>query len=399
MSQSFAWRSAQKILCVRLDHFGDILMATPALRALKESLQGSSITLLAAPHAAAVARYIPEIDDTIDYAAPWMKSSAAHEVATDLDMIMQLRACRFDAAVIFTTYSQSPLPAAMLCLLAGIPLRLAHCHENPYQLLTHWLPDPEPQQCIRHEVQRQLDLVAAVGGRTSRAQLSFAVRDTDRDWARGMLDACDIDSAGRWILIHPGCSAASRRYPPTQWAQATASLTGRLGYPVAFSGSESEAALVDDIMQMTWRLNAAAKLQSLAGLADLGQLGALISLSSLVITNNTGPAHLAAALCKPIVDLYALTNPQHAPWMTRSRVLFQDVPCRFCYKSVCPQIHNHCLTRIDPMQVVAAAVDLLEDHSAPYRGTGAAHILAHAWPAAPATKSTPTCAPGFRESG
>ncbi len=65
----------------------------------------------------------------------------------------------FDAAVIFTVYSQSPLPAAMLCYLAGIPRRLAHCRENPYALLSDWLREPEPQQRTRHEVERQLDLV------------------------------------------------------------------------------------------------------------------------------------------------------------------------------------------------------------------------------------------------
>ncbi len=58
----------------------------------------------------------------------------------------------FDAAVIFTVYSQNPLPAAFLCYLAGIPLRLAHCRENPYQFLTDWVKDTEPEQNVRHEV-------------------------------------------------------------------------------------------------------------------------------------------------------------------------------------------------------------------------------------------------------
>lgn len=356
-------------------------MATPAMRALRDSSPGRRITLLAAPHAAEVACHVPEIDHTIAYAAPWMKSSDVLQTACHTRMIAQLQACSFDAAVIFTTYSQSPLPAAMLCLLAGIPLRLAHCHENPYQLLTDWLPDPEPLQYIRHEVQRQLDLVAAVGGRTDCPQLSFAIPDASRGWAREALDGHDVDSSRRWILIHPGCTAASRRYPPAHWAQVAASLAQRLECPLVFSGSDAEAPLVDNIMAMTWNLNPAASLHTLAGRADLGQLGALIALSSLLITNNTGPAHLAAALGKPIVDLYALTNPQHAPWMTRSRVLYKDVPCRFCYKSVCPQMHNHCLTMVDPLEVVAAAMELLDDEQAQaFPPSAGAHLLAPAWP-------------------
>src|SRR5438067_2491854 len=75
------------------------------------------------------------------------------------------RAGQFDAAVIFTVYSQNPLPAALFCHLADIPRRLAHARENPYQLLTDWIAEPEPQRFVRHEVQRQLDLVGAIGAR------------------------------------------------------------------------------------------------------------------------------------------------------------------------------------------------------------------------------------------
>ena len=82
---------------------------------------------------------------------------------SDAALIAELKARAFDAAAIFTVYSQSPLPAAYLCYLAGIPLRLAHCRENPYHLLTDWVPEPEPAARMRHEVQRQLDLVATVG--------------------------------------------------------------------------------------------------------------------------------------------------------------------------------------------------------------------------------------------
>ena len=72
------------------------------------------------------------------------------------------------------------------------------------------------------------------------------------------------------------------------------------------------------------------------------------------------PAHLSAAVGTPVVDLYALTNPQHTPWGVPHRVLFRDVPCRYCYKSVCPLGHNDCLHAIEPREVVAAACELLD---------------------------------------
>jgi ADP-heptose:LPS heptosyltransferase len=99
---------------------------------------------------------------------------------------------------------------------------------------------------------------------------------------------------------------------------------------------------------------------SLAGRLTLEELAALIAKAPLLISNNTSAVHVASAVLTPVVDLYALTNPQHTPWRVPCRVLFENVPCRFCYKSVCPEGHHQCLRGVSPESVVAAAIDLLE---------------------------------------
>jgi ADP-heptose:LPS heptosyltransferase len=104
-----------------------------------------------------------------------------------------------------------------------------------------------------------------------------------------------------------------------------------------------------------------ARSHSLAGRLSLAELAALISLAPVLISNNTGPVHIAAATGTPVVDLYALTNPQHTPWLVPHRVLFQDVPCKFCYKSICPQQHHNCLRLVHPESVVEAALELLAE--------------------------------------
>jgi ADP-heptose:LPS heptosyltransferase len=84
-----------------------------------------------------------------------------------------------------------------------------------------------------------------------------------------------------------------------------------------------------------------------------------LSRARVLISNNTGAVHVAAAVGTAVVDLYALTNPQHTPWQVPSRVLFHDVACKFCYKSTCPQEHHDCLRLVTPDEIVSAAVNLL----------------------------------------
>jgi lipopolysaccharide heptosyltransferase II len=266
-------------------------------------------------------------------------------------MIATLQDAAFDGAVIFTVFSQSALPAALLALLANIPLRLAHARENPYQLLTDWVPDPEPADGIRHEVERQLALVEHIGCRPDDTRLVLRVPAQARVAAEALLDTLGLPDGAPWVLLHPGASAPSRRYPPPQFAAAACAL----GRPVVVTGSAAESDLCARVCRLI-----GSSARNAAGAFDLSTFAALIERAPLVITNNTGPAHMAAALGTPVVDIYALTNPQHTPWRVPHRVLFHDVPCRNCFKSECPHGHNDCIRRVAPERVAAAARELLE---------------------------------------
>lgn len=349
------WEAADNVLCVRLDALGDVVMTTPAIQALKESRPGRRVTLLTSPGGAEVAQLVPELDGVIVYDAPWMKSTAPRpDSRADWAMAERLGRAGFDAAAIFTVYSQNPLPSAMLCYLADIPLRLAHCHENPYQLLTDWVPDPEPGHEVRHEVRRQLDLVAAVGCRARDERMSLRVPSAAQHRVVGLLADLGLDRARPWVVVHAGATAPSRRYPPEGFAEATRRLTADWGWQVVFTGGDAERELVEGI-----RTALGLPSHTLVGRLSLGELAALLSLAPLLIANNTGPVHVAAALGTPVVDLYALTNPQHTPWGVPNRVLSHDVPCKYCYKSVCPEGHHNCLQLVTPDSIVRAARELV----------------------------------------
>ncbi len=293
----------------------------------------------------------------IVYDAPWMKATAQlQNSGTEYAMVRYLKERKFDAAIIFTVYSQNPLPSAFLCYLADIPLRLAYCHENPYQLLTHWVYDPEPRHCIRHEVQRQLDLVATIGCRTTNDRISLRVQPGALRKVQNIFRNMKIKENWPWVIIHAGATAPSRRYPAESFAAVARLLAKDIGCQVILTGTELEQETIRNIQDMM-----GVPSYSFAGDLTLSEFAALISSVQLLISNNTAPVHIASALGIRVVDLYALTNPQHTPWKVPHRILFHNVSCKYCYKSICPEGHHNCLRLVSPPAVVNAARELLSE--------------------------------------
>jgi ADP-heptose:LPS heptosyltransferase len=356
-----AWRSARRLLLIRLDNLGDVLMTTPAFAAVRESMPEAELTLLAAPSALALQPHLPMIDRFIGFHAPWVKSGAAaleQQAIGEAEhaQLQMLHELRFDAAIIFTVCTQSALPAALLCRMAGIPLALAHVRERAYGLLSDEIHDADRIRLgMRHEVRRQLDLVAHVGMQAADERLRFLLRDEDRRAAGDALRQAGVPDGQSYVLVHPGASAASRRYPPAAYA-AAADLLQRDGTRVVFCAGPNEGDLLAEA-----RAAMRGACIALPPPPSLGALGALVDGARVLVANNSGPVHLAAALGTPVVDLYALTNPQHTPWQVPARVLSHDVPCRNCQQSVCAEVHHGCLRGIEPRQIAGAASELMQE--------------------------------------
>jgi hypothetical protein len=146
--------------------------------------------LLTSPCGAKLGPHLPFVDECIAFEAPWVRHGADDDefagtsTAAEWRLLQRLADGRFDAAIVFTSCTQSALPGALLCRQAGIPLRLAHCRENPYRLLSDWLADTDViGDGMRHEVERQLALVGSVGLVTGDSRLRFTLRAEDREHA------------------------------------------------------------------------------------------------------------------------------------------------------------------------------------------------------------------------
>lgn len=356
------WRNCTNILVIRPDNLGDLLMSSPAIRALKETF-GAKITVLTSTMASGIARMIPEIDDVITYDLPWVKTS--NEIPADafFDLVKHIEGRTFDAAVIFTVYSQNPLPSAMLAYLARIPLRLAYCRENPYDLLTDWMPDKEPYTFIKHQVKRDLDLVASVGAIVTDDSLSVAGDEVYSPSVYGKLRDAGVELQQPWLILHPGVSEQKREYPAELWIRTGRRLINELKVQLLITGTPNEKSLTD---LLAARIGTAA--YSMAGTFSLPEFIHLNRIAPLVISVNTGTVHIAAATATPVVVLYALTNPQHAPWKVKSKVLPFDVPVNARSKNeIIRYVHEHLslqnVKMAEPQEIVEAVRELLDPNS------------------------------------
>lgn len=354
------WQTARRVLAVRLDNLGDVLVTTPAIRAIRTSLPTARITLLTSPVGAQVGRLNPDVDDVLVYEAPWMDPWKALPQSSEREQrtIKLLRERRFDGAIIFTSFRQSPLPSAYLCYLADIPLRVAASIDGPGSLLT--TRHKHPKRLI-HEVERGLDLVGAIGLETGDLDLVLSVPDGARAEAHTILDRLQSPHRGPVVVIHPGCSMPARTYPWEMFAEVADLLVERLDATILLTGTPDERELAERIAGRMRR-----DALNLAGMVPFPIFCGCVEAADLVITNNTGPMHVAAALKTPVVALFALTNPpeQWRPWRVPFRQLYHEVPCRLCYSRVCPY-NQECLTLVTPDMVADAVPELLDEARAP----------------------------------
>jgi ADP-heptose:LPS heptosyltransferase len=351
------WSQCRKILIIRPDNMGDVLMSTPAIRAIKESFC-PKITLLTSTKGAAVAELCNAIDEVIIFDLPWVKTDEKPNENELFNLIALLKDKKFDGCIIFTVFSQNPLPTAMIAYLSGIPLRLAYCRENPYNLLTHWVPDDEPFTFIRHQVERDLNLVSTIGVQCVPKPFQLDFDDTDGT-IYDKLRAFGVELEKDYFILHPGVSEVKRRYPKEQWVTFARLLIREMNCNVLLTGTLEEAGMLNEFQE---EIGDGA--YAVGGMFELSDFARLIAGARTVISVNTGTVHLAAAMQTPVVVLYAQTNPQHYPWMVKNVVLAYSIPDKLKSKNEVIRYVDHQLYRLHktlptPQEILLAVKKLL----------------------------------------
>jgi ADP-heptose:LPS heptosyltransferase len=307
-----SWKRCRKMLCVRLDNMGDVLMSSPAFIALRESF-GCRITLLTSSMGAPIAPYLPAIDEVLVFDSPWVKRDGLPDPESLTEVVATLKQKNFDAAVIFTAFSQNPLPAALLLYQAKIPRTLAYCRENPYMLLTDWVPEKEPYDFIRHQVIRDLDLVKEVGACVKDERLHVCLSDEEWPDVKAKVESTGADLVRPWLIFHPGVSEVKRQYSTADWISIGQAVSHG-GYKILLTGTAEHVHILQEISAGIG--NNCIVMPTLS----LHEFMLLVKHAPLVVTVNTVTAHIAAAVQTQVIVLYAETNPQHTPWNVPSRI-------------------------------------------------------------------------------
>lgn len=334
------------VLVARLDNAGDVLLMGPAVRAV--AAVAGRVTVLAGPAGRAAAELLPGVDEVVEFAAPWILADPPPVDAVEVQRLVdRVAALHVDAAIVFGSFHQSPLPTALLLRMAGVPLLAATSVDYPGSLLDlrHRIDDDV------HEVERSLALVAAAG-------FPLPTDDDGRLRVRRLGPSPVPAGFGPYGAVHPGASVPARAWAPARHAELVAALAAA-GRRVVVTGGPGERELC--------ALVAGDTALDVSGATDLAGLAAVLAGADAVVTANTGPAHLAAAVGTPIVSLFAPTVPavRWRPWGVAQVLLGdQSVPCAGCRARECPVPGHPCLGSITTRDVLAA-VDALAPVKAP----------------------------------
>jgi heptosyltransferase-2 len=326
---------------------GDAVMATPALRALRVAHPEAEIALLGPSHHEGLLRGVPHFDSYLPVRGKrvrdvWRRSR-------------EIAGRGFDWAVILPDSPRSALES----WLARIPRRAGYARDPLRRvMLTDRLPTPTEngRRVAISMIERYQRITRVLGVPDAGDRQELQVHDPSRERVAKQLAELGAGEASI-LLVTPGASyGVSKLWPPESFATACDEISRRHGLlPVILPApNPEEEAIARDVASRTRERSL------LAAPGSLEDLKAIVERATLLLTNDTGPRHVAVALGRPVITVMGPTDPRHTHHLLeRQRVLFEDVACRPCGRPTCP-IDHRCLRRLAPSRVIRAAAELLD---------------------------------------
>ncbi|MFH1414094.1 MAG: lipopolysaccharide heptosyltransferase II [Candidatus Omnitrophota bacterium] len=338
----------KRILITRTDRVGDVLLSTPVIKALRDRYPDAFIAMIVKPYARDIVADNPYLDQVIVYD----KSGKEKSWFGSYMFVRKLRKKKFDLAIILHPTNRMHL----ISFLAGIPRRVGY-NRKLGGLLTDAIKHAK-QLGEKHELEYSLDLLRILNIEPKERNLFMPLRGESEIWADGLLEKEGIKKSHRLLAINPGASCPSKIWPDQRFAELANRLIEKYGFRVIVISGPKDITLVEKVVKGMGH-----PVVNLAGRTSLSQLASIVRRCELLISNDSGPVHIATALGVPVISIFGrnqqgLSPKRWGPLGKRDRILHKEVGCVECLAHDCLKEFK-CLKAIEVEDVMKAAESML----------------------------------------
>jgi heptosyltransferase II len=341
----------KKILLARTDRLGDLVLTTPAIKAVRKAYPNAYIAMIVRPYAAEIIMGNPYLDEIILYD----KYGAHKSLWASFKFALEIRKRHFDRAIIFHPTNRMHITA----YIAKIPRRIGYDNKMAF-LLTDRIKNTK-HLGLKHERDYTLDILKALGIESNEKELLVPLDNNSVSCAESIMVDNGIKKNGRFISIHPGASCASKIWPSERFAKLADMLIENHGINIVVVGGKDEKDLFCADAVRKFMKN---KAVFLTGKLDIKTLAAILKKSVLFISNDSGPVHIATAVGTPVVDIFGraqqgLSPLRWGPLGPKDIVIHRDVGCQDqCLAHSCRKSFA-CLRAISVDDVYNAVLSLI----------------------------------------
>jgi predicted lipopolysaccharide heptosyltransferase III len=326
-----------RILVVKLRYVGDVLLATPVLSRLREGFPKAHLTMLVNPGTDGVVRGHPALDDVM--------VAERGNLSRQWRFVRELRRRRFDLVIDLTDSDRS----AVLSRLSGAPVRLGYNSEGRWRgcLYSRIV---EADRFGMHQVHYHLTATEALGLSGPPPPPVLMIAPEARSAADRLLKDAAVDASKPLVCLHPGARWWFKSWPSERFGALADLIHTETPAQALFLGGEQErdaAHTIAGAMKTPFR--------SLIGRTGLPELAAVLERASLMVSNDNGPMHMAAALRIPVVGLFGPSDPAvWGPWGEGHRTFYKGLDCRACFHPDCFRGEQNCMRLITLEEVWGA---------------------------------------------
>jgi predicted lipopolysaccharide heptosyltransferase III len=332
----------ERILVIKLRYVGDVLLATPVLSRLRESFPKAHLAMLVNPGTEDVVRDHSALDEVLVL--------ERGNLTRQWRFVRDLRRRHFDLVIDLTDGDRS----ALLSWLSSAPVRLGYNSEGRWRgVLCTQVVDAD--RFAMHTVRYHLKATEALGLTGQPPAPLLTVAPEARREADRLLRAAGMDGARPFVCLHPGARWWFKAWPAERFATLADLIQTEKATQALFLGGDQERSLesrIADDMKTTFR--------SLIGKTSLGALAAVLERAALMVSNDNGPMHMAAALHVPVIGLFGPSDPAiWGPWGDGHRTFYKGLDCRACFHPDCFRGEQNCMRLITLQEVWEAVLPSL----------------------------------------